>query len=65
MGAEVRVQVDQPGRDELATGIDPLHGPVGPACRAAKYRGGACHLPRGHSGPHECNAVGGQLHRWR
>jgi hypothetical protein len=27
--AEVRVQIDQPWRDELATGIDPLHGSVG------------------------------------
>ena len=34
-------------------------------CKAAKYRGGACHLPRGHSGEHECNAVGGNMHKWR
>ena len=36
-----------------------------PKCRAAKYRGGACHLTRSHVGQHECNAVGGELHRWR
>jgi hypothetical protein len=27
-------------------------------CRAAKHTEGAGHLPLGHSGPHECNAVG-------
>ena len=36
-----------------------------PRCRAAKYGSGACHLPRGHSGPHECNGVSGVLHQWR
>lgn len=36
-----------------------------PKCKAAKYSGGACHLNQRHSGQHECNAVSGEIHRWR
>jgi len=36
-----------------------------PRCREAKYKGGACHLARGHKGAHECNAVSGHMHTWR
>jgi hypothetical protein len=35
-----------------------------PKCKAAGYRGGACHLGQGHSERHECNAVGGEMHSW-
>jgi len=36
-----------------------------PRCRAAKYGSGACHLPWGHRGAHECSGVSGEMHRWR
>jgi hypothetical protein len=43
----------------------PLCLEVCPRCTAARYRGGVCHLERGHGGWHECNVVGGEQHRWR
>ncbi len=36
-----------------------------PRCRVAKQSSGACHLQRGHAAAHECNAVSGDIHRWR
>jgi hypothetical protein len=36
-----------------------------PRCREAKYKSGACHLALGHTGSHECNAVSGDMHKWR
>jgi hypothetical protein len=36
-----------------------------PKCAVAHYSGGACHLDRDHSGQHECNAAGGEMHNWQ
>jgi hypothetical protein len=36
-----------------------------PWCKSENYRGGVCRLDRGHTGEHECNAVGGDVHLWR
>ncbi len=36
-----------------------------PQCTATRQKGGVCHLREGHSGQHECNAVGGEMHSWQ
>jgi hypothetical protein len=36
-----------------------------PRCKVAGHKGGMCHLREGHTGQHECNAVGRETHTWR